>query len=88
MVTLSFPELIGVAVALAGAVAWLVALQWRQKSHEDLCSERYKQIAANSAQLVKVSDERHAENKDRLEGIDTRLWNLDEKIDLVLARLR
>ena len=80
--------LLGGLAVLASAIAWLVKLQSRQQGHEDLCAERYKAIEASSDQLVKVSDERHAENRERLENLDERIGHVDEKIDLVLARLR
>lgn len=79
-------QLVGASGVFASAIAWLVALQWRQKAqeakhlaHEDLCARRYAQIETTHAQLVKVSDERHAENRDWLE-------RLDQKMDLMLAR--
>lgn len=73
---------------MAAAIAWLVRLQSRQQGHEDLCAERYKAIEQSSEQLVKVSDERHSENRDRLDGIDRRMGDLDRKVDLVLQRLK
>ena len=80
--------LLGGVAVMASGIAWLVRLQSRQEGHEDICAERYKQIADNRDQDVKVNDERHSENRDRLDGIEGRIGNLDEKIDLVLARLR
>jgi hypothetical protein len=79
-------QLIGALGVFASAIAWLVALQWKQKvqeaqhkAHEDLCARRYSQIEVTHAQLVKVSDERHNENREWLE-------RLDEKMDRLLAR--
>lgn len=79
MVQVDLWQLIGALSVFAATVAWLVALQGRHKAHEDLCARRYAQIEATHAQLVKVSDERHAENRDWLE-------RLDEKMDILLAR--
>ena len=80
--------LIGGIAIIATGIAWLVRLQSSQQGHEDVCAERYEQIEKTHAQLVKVSDERHTENRDRLNGIDERIGHLDEKIALVLERLR
>ena len=35
------------------AVSWLVRLQGRQETHEEVCAERYKQIAEQHIALVK-----------------------------------
>jgi len=80
--------LLGGIAVIATAIAWLVRLQGRQQGHEDLCAERYERIADTHEQLQKISDERHRENRDRLDGIDERIEGLDKKIDLVLARVR
>jgi hypothetical protein len=80
--------LLGGIAVMATGIAWLVRLQGRQEGHEDICAERYKQIEESNRQLVKVSDERHTENRERLDGIDNRIGGLEEKIDLALARLR
>ena len=73
-------QLVGALSVMAGAIGWLVRLQYRHTAHEDLCAQRYKSIEATHAQLVKVSDERHQENRERLQS-------LDEKMDRVLDRL-
>lgn len=54
-------------------------LEHDHAAHEDLCGERYKAIAEQHHQLVKVSDERHCENRDRLESMEA-------KLDLLLTR--
>ena len=56
-----------------------IALQY--KAHEDVCGERYQKIADNHAALVKVTDERADDTKERL-------GRVEEKMDLMLARLR
>jgi hypothetical protein len=87
--------LIGALGVFAAAVAWLVGLHWMHKanaaeltSHEDLCSERYGAIEASQQVLAKTQDERHLENRERLKSIDDRIGHLDEKMDLLMARLR
>lgn len=68
-VTVDIWAALGGLAVLATAIGWLVRLQGRQQAHEDLCAERYKHIASTHDQLVKVSDERHQENLERLEEI-------------------
>ena len=70
--------LVGVLVTYGAAIAWLVRLQGRQQGHEDVCQERYRQIAANFASLAVSSDMRHAENSRRLERIDEKMDRLLE----------
>ena len=79
-ITLDWTTIGGLAV-VASAIAWLVRLQMLHQSHEKICAERYQHISETHEQLVKVSDERHEENRDRLESID-------HKIDLLISRHR
>jgi len=71
--------LVAVAVVAIGLVVWFIRIKTRQESHEDLCAERYAAIEARHAQLVKVSDERHRENRERLAGMDDKLDRLLER---------
>ena len=63
---------IGAVSMMAGGIAWLVGLHWRQKGHEDICALRYAAIEANHAKLVEDNGKRF----DRL----------DDKLDRLLER--
>lgn len=49
------------------------------QAHEDICSKRYAGIEAAHLQVVKVTDERHEEARERFDRIE-------DKIDRLLAR--
>jgi hypothetical protein len=80
--------LVGAIATMALGIAWLVGLWWRQKSHEDVCGQRYAAIETSQIVMTKIQDQRHSENRERLNGIDERIGNVDKKMDLVIARLR
>lgn len=78
-------------VPIVVVVRWLVGLKGdidvaraQQRGHEDVCEQRYQQIAANFATLVRTSDQRHEENKDRLEEINHRQERMDAKMDRLI----
>lgn len=54
-------------------------LEQEHQAHEDICGERYASIEEKHAQIVKVSDERHKENLERLN-------RMEHKIDQLLVR--
>lgn len=86
---------LGSLLALGGAfIGWLFgmkadqsAIRARHEAHEKICSERYSAIEKQHRQLVKVSDERHEENRERLQGIDERTMSGLKAIDDKLQRL-
>ena len=70
---------IGALSMMAGGIAWLVGLHWRQKGHEDICALRYAAIEATHAKLVEESNTRHVDNGKRFD-------RLDDKLDRLLER--
>jgi hypothetical protein len=78
---LEIAAIVSVVSVFVALVAWLVRLKTRQESHEEGCEKRYAGIEKQHEQLVKVSDQRHQENLSRLD-------RMDEKLDVLLMRLR
>ena len=68
--------LILVGWQLRGFQARQDATDARLESHERICSERYKRIEEAQEDHVDVSNERHAENRERLENIDSKIDQL------------
>ena len=77
--------MVGIATALAGVGVGV--FRWMLKSHEDICAERYLAIEAISAQVGKLSDERHEENVQRFMGINRHLERQDDKLDRLLEKV-
>jgi len=73
-------------VIVSGAIAWIVGLWWRQHGHEDICARRYQEIEITHTHLVKTSDERHQETRERFTFIEQQNARMDVKIDALLAR--
>ena len=88
----------GEVSAVLGVIGTLILVGWklhgfqarqdatdrRLESHEMICGERYQRIEQSHQSHVTRSNERHAENVERLDDIRDEMRHLGDKLDRVL----